>query len=247
MSAYRLPMPGGRAGVRILGAAVTAGLQGLVLALLILVTLLVEAGAARQPGAVAAVSAFVAAGEGFVFGGMGAAVAAIGRTPVLKRIVGWALALFLVAGTVAAAAALAPATRSDEPVTVALNVKHAPDGISVSYQCSSVAAGLREVYHTDRIMWLPAASPSVLFVMLAGQSYGNEGLLGWLSGTLQEAADGTAVPCVNGEPRSGDALGMPVAAVGLLLQAGIAAGLIGWAHALSGRRAEPAPPDGAAS
>lgn len=236
MSAYRLPRSGGRVGVRVLAAAVTAGLQGLVLALLFLVTLLVEAGAAGQPGSVAWVSAGVAAAEAFIFGCMGSAVAAIGGHSVLKRISGWAIGLFLVAGTVAAGAALVPASRSDEPVTVALNLARAPDGTSVAYQCSTVSAGLREVYHTDRIMWLPAASPSVVFVMLAGQSGGNAGLLGWFSGALQEAADGTRVPCINGEPRSWDAPRMPLAAVGLLLQAGIAVGLIGWAHGVAGRR-----------
>lgn len=236
MSACRLHPSGGRAGARVLAAAVTAGLQGLVLALLILGTLLAEAGAFGQPGSAAVVSAAVAAAEGFIFGGMGAAVAAIGRHPVLKRISGWALALFLVAGTVAAGAALVPATRSEEPVTVALNVERAPDGTSVDYQCSTVSAGLREVYHTDRIMWLPAASPSVVFVMLAGKYGGDAGVLGWLSGALQEAADGTGVPCVNGEPRSGETPGMPLAVVGLFLQAGIAAGLIGWAHGVTGRR-----------
>lgn len=247
ISSYQLSPPRGRAGVGVLAAAVAAGLQGSVLALLILVTLLVAAGAAGQSGSLAAVSAFVAAAEGFIFGSVGAAVAGIGRHSVLKRFLGLALALFLVAGTVAAGVALAPATRGDEPVTVALNVEHAPDGTSVSYQCSSVSAGLREVYHTDRIMWLPAASPSVLFVMLAGQSDGRGGPLEWLSRTLQEAADGTAVPCVNGEPRSRDALRVPLAAVGLLVQMGIAAGLIGWAYAVSGRRAEPASSDSASS
>jgi hypothetical protein len=236
MSAYRPPAPRGRAGVRILAAAVTAGLQGLVLAVFILVTLLVEAAVAGQPASPAAVAAGVAAVEGFVFGAMGAAVGAIGRHAVIKRLGGWSLALFLVAGTVAAGAALVPASRSDEPVTVALNVEHAPDGSPVAYQCSVVPAGVREVYHTDRVMWLPAASPSVVFVMLAGQSGGGAGLFGWLSGALQAAADGTRVPCVNGEPRSGDAAGMPLAVVGLLLQAGVALGLAGWAHGVAGRR-----------
>lgn len=236
MSAYRFPTSGGRAGVRVLAAAVTAALQGLVLTLLILVTLLVDAVAAGQPGSVAAVSVVVAAGEGLIFGGIGAALAAIGRQSVLKRISGWALALFLVAGTVAAGVALVPASRSDEPVTVALNVERTPDGTSIAYECSTVSAGLREVYHTERIMWLPAVSPSVVFVMLAGEYDGDPGVLGWLSGALQEAADGTRVPCVNGEPRKGDIPGTPLAAVGLLLQAGIAVGLIGWAHGVAGRR-----------
>lgn len=239
ISACRRPAGGGK-GARVVTALVTAGLQGLVIALLILGTLLVQAGAAGQPGSVAGVSAGVAAAEGFIFGSMGAAVGAIGRRTVLTRITGWALALFLVAGTVAAGAALVPVVRADEPVTVALNIERAPDGTVIAYQCSAVSAGLREVYHTDRIMWLPAISPSVVFVMLAGAPGDGAGLLGWLSAALQEAADGTRVPCVNGEPRSTDAPGAPLAVVGLVLQTGVAGVLLGWAHAVTGRRPDKA-------
>lgn len=237
MSAYGRSS-GGERGARVLAALVTAGLQGLVLALLILVTLLVQAGAADQPGSVAGVSAGVAAAEGFLFGSMGAAVAAVGRSSVLARISGWVLALFLVAGTVAAGAALVPAVRTEEPVTVALNVERAPDGTVIAFQCSAVSAGVREVHHTDRIMWLPAISPSVVFVMFAGEPGDSAGLLGWLSAALQEAADGPRVPCVNGEPRSKDTSGMPLAVVGLLLQAGVAGALLGLARGVTGRRRE---------
>lgn len=236
MSAYSRAATGDFPGSRILSSTLTAALQGLVLALLILLTLLLQARAADQPGTVAAVSAGVAAVEGTIFGGMGAAVAALGRHRIRTRAAGWALALFLVAGTVAAGAVLLPAVRVAEPVTVALNVQRAPDGTLLAYDCSAISAGISEVYRTERMMWLPAASPSVVFVMLAGQPGAGAELFGWLSAALQEAADGTQVPCIGGEPRSRDMPRMPMAAAGLLVQAAVAGVLLGWAQRVASRR-----------
>ena len=231
---------GGAAGperARSFPAAVLAGaLRSLVFALLILMTLLMQAAAAGLPGTMAAISAGVAAVEGPIFAGMGVAVAALARHRILGRFAGWSLALFLVAGTVAAASLLAPAVRSEEPVTVALNVVRAADGTPVAYECSGISAGTVEVYRTERITWLATASPSVVFVTLAGQSGAGAEMLGWLSAALQEAADGTGVPCVNGEPRSQDSPRSPLAALGLLLQAGVAAALLAAAHSAAARR-----------
>lgn len=236
MSAYRRVTAGDVPGAGILAAALTAALQGLVLALLILLTLLLQAGAANQPATIAAVSAGVAAMEGALFGGIGVAVAALGRHHIRTRVAGWALALFLVAGTIAAGAFLLPAVRVVEPVTVALNVERAPDGTPVAYQCSAISAGISEVYRTERIMWLPAASPSAVFVMLAGEAGDGAELFGWLSAAMQEAADGTSIPCIGGEPRSKDTPRLPMAAVGILLQGAVAGVLLGSAHRVASRR-----------
>lgn len=54
--------------------------------------------------------------------------------------------------------------RPVEPVTVAVNVQWGPAGTRQAYQCSEVPAGVAEVYHTERIMWLAAFSPSVVFL-----------------------------------------------------------------------------------
>jgi len=221
---------------RIFAAVLAAALRGLVFAVLILTTLLLQAAAAGEPGTAAAISAGVAVVEGALFGGMGVAVAALGWRAGRTRVAGWALALFLVAGSVAAAAFLVPAVRTEEPVTVALNIERAPDGSTVAYECSAVSVGVAEVYRTERVMWLPAASPSVLFVMLAGDAGTGAGLIRSLSAAFQEAADGTQVLCVNGEPRSRDAQRMPMAAVGLLLQAAVAGALLVGAHAAADRR-----------
>ena len=141
---------------------------------------------------------------------MGAAVASMVRSHTWAVAAGWFVAIFLVAGGIGTCVLLLPTVRSEEPVTVAMNVQRGQNGIVMAYECSSVPAGTAEVYRTDRIMWLAASSPIVVFVMLAAeQDAGNE-LLGWVSTRLQEAADGTQVACVNGEPLNSDAARMPL-------------------------------------
>ncbi|MDQ1053333.1 hypothetical protein QE394_001261 [Arthrobacter sp. SORGH_AS 212] len=221
-------------------AVLVTALQGLVFAVLVLVSLLIQAPAAGGPGSVAVTASGLAAVEGTLFGAMGVAVSALVGRPGLARVVGWALGLFIVAGTLVAGALLVPAVRSEEPVTVALNVHRAADGTPVAYECSQVPAGTVEVYHTERIMWLPAVSPIVVLTMLAGAPGAGQELPGWLSAELQAAADGPRVPCVNGEPRSMDSPRTPLAAAGLLLQAGLTGALLGGAHVAASRRRPPA-------
>ncbi|ACL38689.1 putative integral membrane protein [Pseudarthrobacter chlorophenolicus A6] len=223
-----------------LASVLATAMQGLVFALLVLVSLLIQAVAAGGPGSVAVTAAGLAAVEGILFGAMGVAGAALVGRPVLVGVAGWALGLFLVVGTPVAGALLVPAVRSEEPVTVALNVHRDADGTPVAYECSQVPAGTVEVYRTERIMWVPAVSPIVVLMMLTGEPGPGQELPGLLSEELQTAADGTGVPCVNGEPRSMDSPRTPLAAAGLLLQAGLAGALLGGAHVAASRRRPPA-------
>lgn len=217
-------------------AILAAIMRSLVFVSLVLAGLLAQAAAAGQPATLAAVSAGVAAAEAVFFGAIGAAVAILVRNAGAATVVTWLLALFLVGGNLIAVALLAPGVRAEEPVTVAINVQRAEDGTPVAYECSPVPAGVKEVYRTERIWWLAAPSPSVVFIMLAGGEGSGKELFGWLSSQLQEAADGSQVPCVNGEPRSRDAVRMPVAAAGLVIQAGLAGALVGGATVASRRR-----------
>lgn len=246
-AAALLGMQWGLGGVRRIGgreeqaaaalpALIAAALRGMVFAVLVLAGLSLHAAVAGVPGGVALYAAGISAVEGALFGAMGAALGALVRQPAIAAAAGWLVALLLVVGTVAAAMFLVPVVRSEEPVTVALNVERATDGTPVAYTCSRVPAGSAEVYRTERIMWLPAASPAVVLVMLVGDSGGGQQLFGWLATELQRAADGTQVPCVNGEPRSGDAAHVPLPAVGLLLQAALAGALLAGAHAAESRR-----------
>ncbi|MFF2346486.1 hypothetical protein [Pseudarthrobacter sp. NPDC058119] len=226
---------------RIILAAI---MRSMVFVLLVLTVLLVQAALARQPGGLAAVSAVVAGLEAVIFSGMGAALASLVRNQAWAVAAGWFVAVFLLAGGIGTCALLVPAVRSEEPVTVAMNVQRGQNGVVLAYECSSVPAGTAEVYRTDRIMWLAAPSPIVVSVMLAAeQDAGNE-LLGWLSARLQEAADGTQVACVHGEPLDRDAARVPLGAAGLLMQGGLAGLLVLGAQMVSWRRRIPAGPAG---
>lgn len=212
-------------------------MRSLVFVVLVLLGLLAQAAAAGQPAVLAAVSAGVAAAEAVVFGSMGVAAAVLVRNARAAKVLGWLLALFLVVGNVAMAALVAPALRSEESVTVAINVQRAPDGTLVAYECSPVPAGVQEVYRTEQIWWLAGSNPGVVFIMLAGGEDSGREVFGWLSAQLQEAADGSQVPCVNGEPRSREAVRMPVAAAGLVVvQACLAGALVASAAVASRRR-----------
>jgi hypothetical protein len=213
-----------------------AALRGLVLALLVLVVLLVQAGIAGFSGAVAAVSAGAVVLECFLFGAIGAGMSAWMRRPRPALAAGWLLALVLAAGSPAAAVAFLPLVRAEEPVTVALSVEWFPGGTRAAYRCSEIPAGVSEVYHTERVMWLPALSPSVLFLMLGADADRGGQVLGWVPAALQEAADGTEVPCVQGQSRSREEPGMPMALVGVFGQAAVAGAVLAGGHHAARRR-----------
>ena len=211
-------------------------MRSLVFAALILAALLIQAAMAGQSAALAAVSAVVAAMEAILFSGMGASVASMAGKRGWAAALGWFVAIFLVAGGVGTCILLLPAVRSEEPVTVAMNVQQAPDGTFLAYECSTVSAGTTETYRTERIMWLAASSPAVVFLMLAAEQDAGRESLGWLSSRLQEAADGTQVPCVNGVPLGREATHTPLGAAGLLIQGGLAGVLVAGARVASWRR-----------
>lgn len=213
-------------GFALVAVLLATALRGLVLGAVVLGVLLVQAWIAGAPGAVAAVSAGVVLVECGVFGAMGAGLSAWAGRPRLANAAGWLLALAFVAGAPAAAIGLVPLVRVEERVTVALNVERAPDGTRLAFRCSGIDAGITEVYHTERLMWLPALSPSVLFLMVGAEADRDGKVLGWVPAALQEAADGTQVPCVQGQPRSREEPRAPLPAMGLLGQAAIAGALM---------------------
>lgn len=216
----------GRPGGSLLNPVLATALRGMVLGVLVLGVLLVQAWIAGAPGAVAAVSAGVVLVECVVFGAIGAGLSAWAGRGRLAPAAGWMLCLAFVAGAPAAATALLPLVRAEEPVTVALNVEWAADGTRLSFRCSKIDAGISEVYHTERLMWLPALSPPVLFLMMGAEVDKAGHVLGWVPAALQEAADATQVPCVQGQPRSRDEPRMPMALVGFLGQAAVAGAVV---------------------
>ncbi|HJV98214.1 MAG TPA: hypothetical protein VJ617_03865 [Arthrobacter sp.] len=73
-------------------------------------------------------------------------------------------------------------------------------------------------------------------VVLASDGDDGEEGLGWMPGALQEAADGTKVPCVNAEPRTKDAARMPLEVIGLATQGVLAGGFLAGGQLAARRR-----------
>ena len=220
------PSPGQQAASlpehRVLADFLATVARGVVFAALALVLLLVQAGTAGASEAIAGVSAGVIVLEFVVFGAIGAGVSAWLGRPVWAGIAGWTVAGALVVGNVGAVWALLPAVRTEDPVSVVLNIDRGTDGSPVAYECSPEVAGTAEVFHTERIVWLAAANPVVMFVMLAAEAVPSGEVPDWIPATLQEAADGTTVPCANAVPRTKDAAQVPLGLIGLAMQGGLA-------------------------
>lgn len=217
---------------------ISVAARGLVVAVTALIVLMLHAGLAGVPApGTAGVSAGVVVLEFAVFGGIGAGASALLSRRLWAAIIGWTVAGALMVGNVVAVWALLPAVRDDEPVTVAMNVVYGPSGTPEAYECSSEVVGLAEVFHTERILWLVAANPVVMFAMLASDGPASDERLGWIPDALQEAADGTSVPCVNAEPRTKDTARMPLEVTGLGIQGVLAGAFLAGGQLASWRRA----------
>ena len=211
--------------------------RGLAVAVIALILLVLQAGLAGVSAAgTAGASAGVVVLEFAIFGAVGAGVSALLRRRLWASILGWTVAVVLVLGNAVAVWALIPAVRADEPVAVAMNVVWGPGHTRVAYECSTELVGLAEVFHTERIVWLVAANPVVMFAMLASGGDSGEEALGWMPGALQEAADGTQVPCVNAEPRTKDTVRMPLEVIGLATQGVLAGGFLAGGQLAARRR-----------
>jgi hypothetical protein len=214
--------------------AVTA--RGLAVGAIALFLLLVLAGPAGVPGTLAATAVGVIVLEFAVFGAIGAGASAVFRRRWWGAVAGWTVGVVLVVGNVAAVWALWPAVRAEEPVAVAMNVEWGPGGTREAYDCAPELTRTAEVFHTERIVWLMAANPTVMFLMLMGRSVADDEGLGWIPGSFQEAADGTQVPCVNAEPRVKNASGMPLELIGLATQGALAGAFLAGGQFAARRR-----------
>lgn len=210
--------------------------RGLVVAAAAVLLLLLHARLAEASGAMAGVAGGVVALEFAVFGAIGSGTAAFLRRGLLAGIAGWSMAAALVLGNVMAVWALWPAVRAEEPVAVAMNIERGPDGTLEAYECAPVRAGTAEIFHTERIMWLLAPNPVVMFVMLAHDSG-----TGPAATYLQAAADGTKlIPCVNAEPLIKGTGQMPLELLGLAMQGALAAAFLGGGQVAWQRRSRSA-------
>lgn len=219
-----------------LAAFFAVAARGPLVAALALLLLSVLAGIAGVSADMAGTAAGVVVLEFAVFGAIGAGLSEMFRRRWLAVTFGWTVAGALVVGNAVAVWALLPAVRADEPVAVTMNVVRGSGGIPEAYECAPELAGMAEVFHTERIVWMLASNPVVLLIMLADEGEGNREVMGWMHGVLQEAADGTQVPCVNGEPRTKDDPRMPLEVVGLVTQGVLAGGILAGGQVAAVRR-----------
>lgn len=210
--------------------------RGLVVAALAVLLLLVLARSAGVSGAIATAAGGVIVLEFAVFGAIGAGSSALFCRRMWGAALGWCVAGFLAAGNVVAVWALFPTVRADEPVAVAMNVEWGPGGTREAYDCAPDLSARAQIFHTERIMWMMAGNPAVIFVMLAGRGTTEEEMSGWIPASLQEAADGTQVPCINGQPRIKNASGMPLELIGLATQGVLAGAFLAGGQVAARRR-----------
>lgn len=209
--------------------------KGLIFASVSVVFLLLLAFWSESSPAVAWVTFLLMMLEVMVFGGIGAG-AAQWFEGQRGRALAWGVAALLLVGNVVAVIALLPSVRAYEPVLVAINIQRDEFGTVISYGCSPVFRGIAEVYHTERIFWMATSNPMVILAMIAGEAEPKENALDWLPGELQNAAEGTQVPCVEGQEREKTGAEMPLALIGVGTQSGAAGILLAGGHRAARRR-----------
>jgi hypothetical protein len=210
--------------------------KGLIFATVSVVFLLLLAFWSDSSPAVAGVSFVLIILEVMVFSGIGAG-AARWFEDQRGRVLAWGVAALLLVGNVVAVIALLPSVRAYEPVLVAINIQRDDFGRVTSYRCSPEFRGIAEVYHTERIFWMAASNPMVILALIAGEAGPKENALEWLPGELQNAAEGTQVPCVEGQEKTGAE--MPLALIGVGTQSGAAGILLAGGHRAARRRLNP--------
>jgi hypothetical protein len=218
-----------------------AGLfRGAVFAVLSGILLLTVGTAVGGPIALAGAGVVVVVLEIVLFGLIGAgARACSGRTAAGVALAA-ALVAFLCLGNVAATVALIPGTAVMDQASVPINVERDDTGRITAYECVGRLRPV-EVVHTERVAWLAASNPILLFGSIAAEALPKEHELAWVLSGLQWAADGPGrdVPCIGGESSDQLAPPVPVALTGLVIQALVAALVVVPGRWLSSRRVRP--------
>jgi hypothetical protein len=212
---------------------------GLVFASVAVVFLLLLAFWAESSPAVAGVTYVLMMLEVLVFGGIGAG-AGQWFEGQRGRVLAWGVAALFLVGNVVAVVALLPSVRAYEPVLVAINIQRDEFGTVISYRCSPEFRGISEVYNTERIFWMATSNPMVILALIAGEAEPKENALDWLPGELQNAAEGTQVPCVKGQEQEKTGAETPLALIGVGTQSGAAGILLAGGHRAARRRLNPA-------
>lgn len=140
-------------------------------------------------------------------------------------------------GNVAVAILLLPATVVTERTSIPVNVERDDTGRYLSYECIGGLVRSETVLHSERVMWLTAANPALIYWTLASDQVPADGELGWFLLSIQRSTEGPAydVPCINGVPSEAVQTGFPLSVIGIAGQLATAAAVTG-AGVLAGRR-----------
>ncbi|WP_120521118.1 hypothetical protein [Arthrobacter celericrescens] len=140
-------------------------------------------------------------------------------------------------GNFAAAFFLLPGTLVTERTSIPVNVERDRVGRYLSYDCVGDLVRSAPVLHSERVMWLTAGNPALLYWTLASEQVPTEGELGWFLVSLQQSTVGPAydVACINGVPSDAAQSGFPLSTIGIAGQLAAAAAVTG-AGVLAGRR-----------
>ncbi|BCW34558.1 hypothetical protein StoSoilA2_06140 [Arthrobacter sp. StoSoilA2] len=207
-----------------LGGLFAGVFRGAVFAVPSGILLLTVGTAVGGPIALAGAGVVVVVLEIVLFGLIGAgARACSGRTAAGVALAA-ALVAFLCLGNVAATIALIPWTTVMDQASVPVNVERDDTGRITAYECVGRLRPV-EVAHTERVAWLAASNPILLFGSVAAEALPKEHELAWVLSGLQWAADGPGrdFPCIGGESSDQLAPSVPVALTGLVIQAVVAA------------------------
>jgi hypothetical protein len=215
---FRRPVPG------VLVTLFSGVLHGLILALLSGVVLAAVGAAIGGPIALAIAAVVVVTVEVALFGLIGAGCRACFRRALPAGVLAGVLLVFLLCGNIVATIALLPTTSGTAQASVPVNVERDESGRMTAYECVGQLRPV-EVSHTERVVWIAASNPVVVFGSTAGEFVPKTSEFAWISAGLQWAADGPQrdVPCLGGESSESLPPTVPVALTGLAVQCAVAA------------------------
>ncbi|MFJ4027275.1 hypothetical protein ACIPWF_08780 [Paenarthrobacter sp. NPDC089989] len=176
------------------------------------------------PFGMAAAAVVLAVVEVALFGLIGAGLRACFAHPAAGAVLLTLLLVFLGFGNIVATIMLLPSTMSVEQASVPINVERDDAGRITAFECVGQLHPV-DVAHTDRVAWIAASNPAMVFGSVAAETMSQDNELAWVLFGLQWAADGPQryVPCLGGESSDGLPPTIPVALTGLALQGAVAA------------------------
>lgn len=176
--------------------------------------------------------------ELLIFAALGAGAGALAGSGVAGAILAVALAALLLFGNIGATILLAPTVWTSERASLAVNVDRDGAGRLNYYECVGNQSRVEAVAHSERVAWITASHPAVLFSSLAAGTVPAGTEFGWMLQIPQWAMDGPAwdVACLNGVGSEELPPPLHVGLVGIAGQLGVATLVLAPASWLSRRR-----------